>query len=65
MKPHQQRVINEKTELDEIINLLSYFICSSSIFGELDNDEQKRMKRQLNVMAKYSGILAERIAVFK
>jgi hypothetical protein len=63
MLPHQERVIAEKKELDERGNKLDQFILSDK-FGTLPPAEQERMKRQLEIMGKYSEVLGERIAAF-
>jgi len=63
-QPHQQRVVDEKTELDKKAHALSQFIGLSPIFGTLDADEQERLKEQNDVMWQYSEILGARIAAF-
>lgn len=63
MLPHQERVIAEKKELDERGDKLDQFILSEK-FGTLPAAEQERMKRQLEIMGKYSEVLGERIAAF-
>ena len=65
MQPHQQRVVDEKTELDAKANALSQFIGNSPIFETLDAAEQERLKEQNDVMWKYSEILGARIAAFQ
>ena len=63
MEPHQQRVVDEKTELDErLTKLIAFF--NSQIFSGLPTDEQDRMKRQADHMTNYSVVLGERIAAF-
>ena len=64
LQPHQQRVVDEKTELDKKANALSGFIGNSPIFETLDAAEQERLKQQNDVMWQYSEILAARIAAF-
>ena len=64
MKPHQRRVIDEKTELDNKATALSNFIGTSPIFETLDEAEQERLKEQNDVMWQYSEILGARIAAF-
>jgi len=64
MAPHQQRVVDEKTELDKKLTALSEFINSSSIFGTLPQEEKARLVCQEEVMKDYSSILGERIAAF-
>lgn len=65
MQPHQERVVVEKRELDEKLDKLKLFIETNSIFKTLPEDEQHRLNRQFDVMAEYSNILAQRIAVFQ
>lgn len=64
MEPHQQRVVDEKTELDKKATALSNFIGTSPIFDTLDVAEQERLKEQNDVMWQYSEILGARIAAF-
>ena len=61
---HQQRVLDEKQELDIRITRLDEFILRNALFRELANDEQARMRRQLDVMRELSVILGERISAF-
>lgn len=63
MKPHQERVIEEKRELDSKLTKLSAFIGGET-FKTLDADEQQRMHAQARAMQDYSEILGERIAAF-
>lgn len=62
--PHQQRVVDEKSELDEKAKKLSDFIGNNPIFDSIDPDEQERLKVQNDIMWIYSEILGERIAHF-
>jgi hypothetical protein len=64
LQPHQQRVVDEKTALDVKARLLSDFISYSPFFSELDPAEQERLKKQSDVMRRYSEILGARIAAF-
>jgi hypothetical protein len=64
LQPHQQRVVDEKTELDTKATALSKFIGESAIFPTLDAAEQERLKEQCEVMWEYSEILGARIAAF-
>lgn len=64
IQPHQQRVIDEKKELDEKANKLSEFIGNNPVFESLDPAEQERLKVQNDLMWQYSEVLGERIAAF-
>lgn len=64
MKPHQQRVVEEKKDLDEKLGRLKAFIETNPVFKTLHEDECGRLQRQLIVMTEYSGILSQRIAAF-
>lgn len=64
LQPHQQRVVDEKAELDTKATALSKFIGESPIFTTLDAAEQERLKEQCELMWQYSEILGARIAVF-
>lgn len=64
LQPHQQRVVDEKTELDTKATALSKFIGESAIFPTLDAAEQARLKEQCELMWHYSEILGARIAAF-
>lgn len=64
LQPHQQRVVDEKADLDEKANALSQFIGRNPIFDELDPAEQERLKLQNDLMWQYSEVLAARIAAF-
>jgi hypothetical protein len=64
MRPHEQRVVDEKTELDEKIGKLCDFIGSSKIYKGLPEDERSRLTVQLHYMQGYSHILHERVKSF-
>ena len=64
MQPFQQRVIDEKLELDEKITKLAVF-RTTSLFDSIDPSEQSRMTDQEVTMREYSRILGERIAFFQ
>ena len=66
MQAHQQRVIDEKSELDGRLTKLLAFIDGGSgpVFKSLSTEEQERLCRQGAVMREYSDILADRIAAF-
>lgn len=64
LAPHQQRVVDEKADLDKKATALSQFIGNGSIFPTLDKAEQNRLREQCEVMWQYSEILGARIAAF-
>jgi len=63
MQPYQQRVVDEKTELDGNIKRLGAFI-ESDIFAGLHECEQADMRIQLGQMQQYSDTLKRRINRF-
>ena len=64
LKPWQQRVIDEKNELDERVTKLSIFI-ESPAFKEVDIMEQNRLRIQLELMLELQDVLLARIRVFQ
>lgn len=63
LMPHQQRVVEEKAELDaKLVKLNAFF--NTDIFAGIDGEEQNRLRRQASHMADYSEVLAERISAF-
>lgn len=63
-QPHQQRVLQEKAELDTRVKALSDFIGLNPVFDKLDPEEQERLKIQNDLMWQLSEVLGERIAAF-
>ena len=63
IQPHQQRVIDERAELDGCIAKLAAFV-ESPVFLSVRHDKQQRLKGQLDVMRIYSETLAARIRAF-
>ena len=65
LQPHQQRVVDEKNELDEKLKKLRAF-CSQvgGIFDALPTEEKQRLTEQEGHMAAYSEVLGRRIAAF-
>ena len=61
--PHQQRVVDEKRELDEKRAKLNAFF-NTAIFGKLSSEEHDRLHRQYEFMVQYSAVLDERIDAF-
>lgn len=63
-QPHQQRVIDEKAELDDRRSKLAAFLYTGT-FEALDAAERERLEKQLRLMTSYSDVLGERIEAFK
>lgn len=66
LEPHQQRVVEEmeeKDELDERIKKLDVFL-RSSIYLNLPTPERSRLSMQRYRMGAYSEILGQRIDAF-
>lgn len=66
MELYQQRVVEEKNELDTKIQALNNFISyvPNSRFMALSTAEQGRMHIQVNIMEQYSNVLGQRIEAF-
>ena len=65
LAPHQQRVVDEKRELDDKLQKLTSFISSEKFTTIVqDEAERGRLVCQEETMKDYSAILAERIAAF-
>lgn len=62
MEAYQERVIIEKSHLDEKIDKLNDFLHHSS--PKIDNKQLALLIAQFRVMQAYSAILAERIKLF-
>lgn len=63
MQPHQQRVVDEKAELDDKISKLTVF-TGGDIFKSIHQEDQDLLIDQLSLMAKYSQVLEKRISRF-
>jgi hypothetical protein len=62
--PHEQRVLDEKRELDEKLSKLGAFIDASPVFNGLPDDEKEELVEQRSAMYQYSEVLGARIARF-
>lgn len=62
--PYQQRVIDEKAEIDQRATALSTFIGENPIFETVAPDEQERMREQCELMWSLSEVLGKRISAF-
>lgn len=63
MKPYQERVIAEKTCLDEKLVKLTQFIKSDA-FDALPDEDRKLLVKQEDAMSIYSEVLEDRINRF-
>lgn len=63
LQPHQQRVVDEKIELDEKREKLGIFLYTD-IYAGLPDEERGDLHAQYTVMGHYSGILISRIGRF-
>ena len=63
MQDFQQRVVDEKNDLDGKIERLDLFI-PGEMFASLPTDERIRLRLQRVYMKQYSEVLGERIAAF-
>ena len=64
LQPHQQRVLEEKQQLDERRQKLGEFKNTNG-FANLSWQEQERLNTQAHIMTMYSAVLGERIAHFQ
>lgn len=64
MQDYQERVVDEKKELDGRLERLASFIDSES-FSSIDIAERSRLLNQSIHMRNYSQVLCDRIANFK
>ena len=64
LKPHEQRVVDEKIELkDKVLKLEDFLLKGKPSF--IDEHNWNLLERQLKVMVTYLDILEERISLFK
>lgn len=61
---HEQRVVDEKTELDTRIGSLLAFIEGPVFVQDLTLQQQSNLKIQASIMFAYSAILEARIEAF-
>jgi len=64
MEPHQERVVEEKKELDAKLRKLDEFM-ETAFFEELDDTEKYLLRKQAQYMQSYSDTLRDRIELFK
>lgn len=63
MQAHEQRVIEEKKELDQKLEKLNAF-TGTPTFSALGEEDTMLLLKQLRVMEQYSSILQQRIDRF-
>lgn len=64
LKPHELRMVQEKSDLDEKITKLVNFL-PTELFINLDKLDRQLLTAQLAMMESYSKILGQRIDRFK
>jgi hypothetical protein len=64
LKPHEQRVVEEKHALDAKCEKLFAFL-DTPLYDSLPEEDQSLLQHQFNHMTNYSEVLAARIARFK
>jgi hypothetical protein len=64
IQPYQQRVIDEKKELDEKISKLKEFF-KTDLYSNLTKKERVLLSTQCHFMSEYSIVLANRIRLFE
>jgi hypothetical protein len=64
MEDYQQRVVNEKANLDKLIASLEVFMQSQRLRDIRNVYEKERLARQLEIMIAYSNVLNGRIIHF-
>ena len=62
--PHQQRVVDEKNELEDRFKKLDSFILDNPIFTSLPQEEQDLLTEQKSLMERYLAVLIKRIERF-
>lgn len=63
LAPHQARVVDEKTDLDEKLSKLQGFFATD-LFKSLPDEGRDLLVTQLGLMQAYSEVLAQRIDRF-
>jgi len=64
LKPHEERVVQEKADLDEKLYKLRTFMADEQKFAAIAREDQWLLRMQLDVMESYSRVLSLRIARF-
>jgi hypothetical protein len=64
LKPHQQRVVAEKGEVEERLIALVQFL-DGDLYRGLDEAEKNRLRQQRYFMSGYCQVLRDRIDAFQ
>lgn len=64
MRPHEQRVVDEKRELDIKITALGDFVMLSPTYKDLPEEDKLLLREQEDQMRLYSLVLQKRIERF-
>lgn len=64
MQPHQQRVVDEASELSDKLVKLIAFIEESNIYQSLESTQQTLLRAQTGAMRAYLEVLNLRIGSF-
>lgn len=64
LKPHEERVVQEKADLDEKLVKLRAFLGDEQKFAAIPAEDQWLLRMQLDAMDQYSRTLGLRIARF-
>ncbi len=64
LEPHQERVVDEKDELDDRLRKLKAFIDTNPQFNDLPEIDKELMRAQLLNMGAYASVLEQRIQIF-
>ncbi|AJW28999.1 hypothetical protein Z042_26280 [Chania multitudinisentens RB-25] len=63
MQPHQQRVVDERNELEDRLYRLSSFIAGT-VFPRLPEQDRQLLEAQQHTMSAYVEVLTQRIELF-
>lgn len=64
MEPYQERVVEEKNDLDGKIARLARFL-NSGVLDTMSIEEVDILDEQLTYMQLYNGVLSKRISMFR
>lgn len=64
LQPHEERVVQERNELNEKLEKLSHFMDKTAVYIDLPKRDKELLIAQENIMVQYQQILNERIGRF-